>query len=226
MNNFEEKIKSYDFAQVVPFTQSDKIIAMDFSANNKDLTDDILADEDQFVHYMYTKLQSEGVKYAIGGYDEHRHLYRSNPLLQEEEESRLHLGIDIWGRPHTKVMAPLNGVVHSLGNNNDFGGYGATVILSHQLDGITFHTLYGHLSLNSLGDLEPGKTLMKEDIFAEFGMPNENGHWPSHLHFQIILDMQGMQGDYPGTCKPSEREKYLANCPDADLILRMMQYAK
>jgi hypothetical protein len=38
--------------------------------------------------------------------------------------------------------------------------------------------------------------------------------------------MQGMKGDYPGVCALSEKEAYLTNCPDADFILNMMQYAK
>ncbi len=62
----------------------------------------------------------------------------------------------------------------------------------------------------------------KGDVIAEFGIPFENGQWPPHLHFQIIKDMQGMKGDYPGVCAFSEREMYLANCPDGDLILGMM----
>jgi peptidoglycan LD-endopeptidase LytH len=228
-NNFEESLKAHsaEFEPVVPFQKGDKIIAMDFSANNQELTDDIVSDEDGFVHYMYSKLESEKARYAIGGYDEHRTIYRRSKLFDGdgEEARRIHLGVDIWGRPHTKVMAPWRGLVHSLGNNNNFGDYGATVILSHQLDGIVFHTLYGHLSLSSLQDLEVGQTILQGDVFGEFGMPNENGHWPPHLHFQIILDMEGMEGDYPGVCKYSEREKYLANCPDPNLILGLVEYA-
>jgi murein DD-endopeptidase MepM/ murein hydrolase activator NlpD len=141
------------------------------------------------------------------------------------EPRRLHLGIDIWGKPYTKVMAPLNGIVHSFAFNNTFGDYGATIILTHNLDGITFHSLYGHLSLNSLKNLYEGQNIKKGDVFTEFGIPFENGQWPPHLHCQLILDMQGMKGDYPGVCKYSEREMYLKNCPDPDLILNMMQYA-
>ena len=221
------KMHAGEFAPVVPVAKGDPIIQMDFTENNKELTDDIVGDEDSFVHYMYTKLQNEGVKYAIGGYDEHRTIYRRSSLFDGDgdEARRLHLGIDIWGRPHTRVMAPWDGIVHSLGNNNNFGDYGATVILSHQIDGVVFHTLYGHLSLSSLQDLQPGQRVMKGDVFAEFGMPNENGHWPPHLHFQIISDLEGMEGNYPGVCKYSEKEKYLQNCPDPDLILGLMQHA-
>jgi murein DD-endopeptidase MepM/ murein hydrolase activator NlpD len=92
------------------------------------------------------------------------------------------------------------------------------------LEEFSFYTLYGHLSLNSLKNLNGGERIEKGDVFAEFGIPMENGHWPPHLHFQIIIDLQGYEGDYPGVCKYSERKKYLANCPDPDLILRLNQY--
>jgi len=224
------RARAGSFAPVVPFAEGDELITMDFSNANKELTDEILGDEDRFVHFMYEKLQKEGAKYAVGGYDERRSIYRRSALFnagaEAGEDRSVHLGVDIWGRPHTRVMAPLDGIVHSTGNNNQFGDYGATVILSHQLDGQVFHTLYGHLSLSSLTDLQPGQRISAGDVFAEFGMPNENGHWPPHLHFQIIQDMEGREGDYPGVCTPSERERYLQNCPDPDLILGMMQYAE
>ena len=141
------------------------------------------------------------------------------------EPRRLHLGIDIWGKPHTKVMAPMDALVHSFAFNNAFGDYGATIILTHNLQGETFYTLYGHLSLNSIKNIQEGDRIKKGDVFAEFGIPFENGQWPPHLHFQVIMNMEGKKGDYPGVCKFSERERYLSNCPDPDLILQMMQYA-
>jgi len=63
-------------------------------------------------------------------------------------------------------------------------------------------------------------------VIGEFGIPMENGQWPPHLHFQIIVDMEDWIGDYPGVCKLSEREKFLANCPDPDIILQMIKYAR
>jgi very-short-patch-repair endonuclease len=147
----------------------------------------------------------------------------SSPFGGQGAARSLHLGIDIWGKPYTKVMAPLNGIVHSFAFNNAYGDYGATIILTHNLEGESFHTLYGHLSLNSIKNLHEGDAVKKGDVIAEFGIPFENGQWPPHLHFQIIKDMQGKKGDYPGVCAVSERETYLANCPDADSILGMMQ---
>ena len=230
-NNFEERLKAYtgEFAPVVPFELSDKLLLMDFTEQNTELSNEILMDTNKFIVYINEKLKEAGAKYGIGGWDEHRTVYSRSKVFDAPdggEPRRLHLGIDIWGKPYTKVMAPLNGIIHSFAFNNAFGDYGATIILTHNLEGTTFHTLYGHLSLNSIKNIQEGDVVKKGDVIAEFGIPFENGQWPPHLHFQIIKDMQGMKGDYPGVCRFSERETYLTNCPDADLILGMMQYAK
>jgi len=66
--------------------------------------------------------------------------------------------------------------------------------------------------------------VIRGQVIAHFGTEKENGHWPPHLHLQIINEMGNKPGDYPGVCRYSEREKYLANCPDPDLILQMNQY--
>lgn len=140
----------------------------------------------------------------------------------EPEPRRLHLGVDIWGPAGTKVMAPLPGIVHSFAFNNNDSDYGATIILTHNLDGVGFHTLYGHLSLNSLKNLHEGRHVTGGEVIGEFGMRFENGNWPPHLHFQVIADMQGWKGDYPGVCRFSERQQWLANCPDPNIILKML----
>jgi murein DD-endopeptidase MepM/ murein hydrolase activator NlpD len=139
----------------------------------------------------------------------------------EAEPRRLHLGVDIWGPAGTPVMSPLDGIVHSYAFNNNDSDYGTTIILTHNLDGSSFHTLYGHLSLNSIKNLYEGKNISKGEVIAEFGMRFENGNWPSHLHFQLIEDMQGWKGDYPGVCRFSERQQWLDNCPDPNLVLQM-----
>ncbi len=228
--NFEEWSKKHsgEFHPVVPFDETDKLLLLDFTERNKELNSEILENTNLFIQYINSKLQSVGAKYGIGGYDEHRTIYSRSRMFDAAdggEGRRLHLGIDIWGKPYTKVMAPLDGIVHSFAFNNAFGDYGATIILTHNLEGETFHTLYGHLSLNSIKNIQEGDSIKKGDVFAEFGIPFENGQWPPHLHFHLILDMEGMKGDYPGVCRFSEREKYLSNCLNPDLILQMMQYA-
>ena len=191
-----------------------------------------MLDTGKFSVYIKNKLAEANAKFGIGGYAEHRTIYRRSNLFNknnlmapgeslQEEPRRFHLGIDIWGKVFTPVRAPLDGKVHSFAFNNSFGDYGATIILSHRLGNISFYTLYGHLSLASIKNMGEGMSINKGDVFAEFGILQENGNWPPHLHFQIIRDMKGMKGDYPGVCEFSERETWLANCPDADMILRM-----
>jgi murein DD-endopeptidase MepM/ murein hydrolase activator NlpD len=216
------------FAKVVPFnSQQDILLLLDFTAANTDLTDDILNNTDSFSAYINAKLQATNCKYGIGGYNEHRTVYsRSKVFDTTDEPRRLHLGVDIWGEAETPVFSALDGVVHSFAFNNQYGDYGATIILQHQLEDVIFYALYGHLSLKDLEGLYEGKTFAKGELVAHFGRAEENGAWPPHLHYQLIIDMQGKKGDFPGVCKLSERAAYLANCPDADLILQMLQFAK
>lgn len=217
------------FAPVVPFnSEKDKLVLMDFTSTNATLTTDIFDDTDAFSEYVEDILAEAGATYGIGGYGELRTVYSRSKLFDSadvyEEPRRLHLGIDIWGKAGTPVFAPFGGMIHSFKFNNNYGDYGATLIVSHQLDGFSFYTLYGHLALADIEKATEGQYVNRGQQIATFGLPAENGHWPPHLHFQIILDMGYKEGDYPGVCKYSEREKYLANSPDADIILQMMQF--
>jgi peptidoglycan LD-endopeptidase LytH len=225
------------FSPVVPFDPaSDRLYPFDFTGNgfnenSRGLDAVDIADTERFATYINRTLRAHGARYGFGGYGEHRMLYSRSRHFDGgensgEEPRRLHLGVDIWGPAGTKVMAPLGGIVHSFAFNNNDSDYGATLILTHQLEGIGFHTLYGHLSLNSLKNLYEGKTIDRGEVIAEFGMRFENGNWPPHLHFQLIADMQGWKGDYPGVCRHSERDRWLANCPDPDLILRLRRYVQ
>ncbi len=217
-----------EFHPVVPFNpNTDKLLLFDFTENNKELTADQIANTEKFSHYINAQLKEHVCKYGIGGYNEHRTLYaRSKHFDAAEEPRRLHLGTDIWGDAGTKVICPINGIVHSFAFNNNDSDYGATIILTHNIAGMSFYTLYGHLSLNSIKNLQEGKRISAGDVFTEFGMRFENGNWPAHLHFQIIIDIQDWKGDYPGVCKFSEKKRWLENSPDPDLILNMNRFLK
>lgn len=234
----------------------DQLYPLDFTETNRDLDPEQIADTERFAAYINHLLKQHHCKYGFGGYGEHRTLYarsqhfdhapvsgseaartaaETDTALQTDtvalkesiaEPRRFHLGIDIWGPAGTKVMSPVDGIIHSFAFNNNDSDYGATLILTHNLDGLGFHTLYGHLSLNSLKNLHEGKRIRKGDVIGEFGMRFENGNWPPHLHFQLIRDMQGWKGDFPGVCRFSEKTAWLENCPDPDLILQMRQYIR
>ncbi|SDD38519.1 peptidoglycan DD-metalloendopeptidase family protein [Pedobacter soli] len=208
--------------KVVDFDpEQDQLLTLDFTAANTELTDEILGNIDQFSAWIDEKLRLDQARYGIGGYNEHRTIYsRSAHFDTGEEPRRLHLGVDIWAPAGTPVYNFYDATVQSFANNNNYGDYGATIILAYDIAGYKFNALYGHLSLASLNNLEEGMQIKAGTKFAELGNKDENGCWPPHLHFQLIEDMQGLKGDYPGVCKFSEREKYLANCPDPELILR------
>lgn len=214
-----------NFHPVVEFNPAaEKLFQFDFTDNNFELTAEIIADTGLFANYVEQQLGNHNARYGVGGYRENRKLYRRSGMFDGEEARSIHLGVDVWGPAGTPVFAALDGVVHSYANNDNFGDYGATIILTHQIESHIFHTLYGHLSLADIEQISEGQVFRRGEIVCHFGPPAENGNWPPHLHFQIILDLQGKKGDYPGVCKPSENHAYLANCPDADLILNLIRY--
>jgi murein DD-endopeptidase MepM/ murein hydrolase activator NlpD len=223
-------LRNQSYHPVVSFDHAkDTLLLLDFTETNKELSAEVVEDIVLFSDWVNQTLQTAGAKYGIGGYGEHRTVYSRSRVFDDPsggEPRRLHLGVDIWGSADTVVFAPLDGVVHSFAFNNAYGDYGATIILQHRIGKIQFHSLYGHLSLRDLDGLYEGKPVQAGETIAHLGEPEENGHWPPHLHFQLIVDMEGMKGDYPGVCRFSEREKYLSNCSDPDIILRMMQFVK
>ena len=228
----DASLKKYQhtFHSVVPFNvEKDKLLYMNFTATNKELTNEILESAERFENYISQKIKTAGALYGIGGYAEYRTVYSRSAVFDadkpDEEPRRLHIGIDIWGNTGTPVFAFMGGMVHSFAFNKKTGDYGATLILLHQLDGIPFYSLYGHISLNDINNIQAGEYVIRGKEIAHFGTETENGNWPPHLHFQIIHDLEMHKGDYPGVCAYSKKEKYLHNCPDPDLILNMMQYA-
>jgi murein DD-endopeptidase MepM/ murein hydrolase activator NlpD len=227
---FEEWLRTMEspFSVVQFDSRMDRILAMDFTEQNRLITADTVSQIDLFINYINTTLDAGKALYGIGGYNELRTVYSRSEVFDGvagKEPRRLHLGIDIWGAAGTPVLAPLAGKVHSFAFNKAYGDYGATIILEHAINGGSFYTLYGHLSLDSITHLKVGDEIRQQQEFAHFGIPEENGYWPPHLHFQLILDMEGYFGDYPGVCAYSEKEKYLSNCPDPDLLIGMMKFA-
>jgi murein DD-endopeptidase MepM/ murein hydrolase activator NlpD len=227
MNNhilLENYITSHpdEIGKVIDFNPAtDRLFPFDFTANNTELNAEDIADTAKFSIWVSKKLHDTNSRYGIGGYMEHRTLYARSELFNTDDEPRrLHLGVDIWADAGTPVYAPLAGCIHSFRDNNNHGDYGPTIILQHQLGDLTLYSLYGHLSRKDLDGLNVGDKIEKGQKLGSFGSEVENGHWPSHLHFQLMFDMEGCAGDYPGVGKFSEKDKWLKNIPDPNLILK------
>jgi 4-aminobutyrate aminotransferase-like enzyme len=173
---------------------------------------------------VFKHLAAAGVKAGIGRYNEPRAVYTTpdyaTPGNNGPEMRTIHIGIDIFLKPGSPLYAPLEGIVFAIVNDEGDKQYGPLVIIEHNPEpDLTFYTLYGHNSLNTLGLLYPGAPVERGQQIAFVGDYPENGNWVPHSHFQIITDMLGHTDDFPGVALASQREVWLSLCPDPNLIL-------
>ncbi|SDR69869.1 peptidoglycan DD-metalloendopeptidase family protein [Christiangramia echinicola] len=195
---------------------------IDLSENNRDLLRLEVASSEAFSIFIGEFLKNRKAKAAYGGYNELRTLYNRSELFNNAEANRnIHIGLDVWVPAFSDIISPLAGTIHSYRDNDNFGDYGPTIILEHLEKGRTFYTLYGHLSRNSLVHLNEGDEVKAGEKIAELGDFDENGDYAPHLHFQIMENMNGNTGDFPGVVKKEDLENYLKNCPDPNLLLKI-----
>jgi 4-aminobutyrate aminotransferase-like enzyme len=164
-----------------------------------------------------------GDKILIGRYDETRLQYIHDAFRIKVADGydwrATHMGIDLFTKPGTAVYAPLDGVIHSFADNTGRFDYGPTLILEHNIDKSIFWTLYGHLA--SIDGFEIGKTINKGEKIAEIGNYEINGNWPPHLHFQLIIDLMGYEGTFPGVVEYRYHDIWKIISPDPNLILKI-----
>ena len=180
----------------------------------------------RFAKTIQRMLEDAGAEAGIGGYGEARPFYSTAAYAVQGDHGprwrTVHLGTDLWMAAGTPVYAPLAGRVHSLKDNAGERNYGPTIILEHKPEpGLHFYTLYGHLSHESLRNVQPGQELRAGQLIGAIGSPPGNGNWPAHLHFQVILDLLGQEGDFPGVAFPEGKESWLSLCPDGAFFFGM-----
>ena len=222
MKAFEDFLLSIPNVKVIDSGNSDEqYILLDFSATNTEIQN--IPDASAFENYIEEYLSANHAKVAYGGYNEKRTLYKRSELFDDAafEKRDIHIGIDLWIKAGTAVLAAVDGKVHSFANNTGIGNYGPTIILEHQFENHIFYTLYGHLSVESLQQLEIGQTFRQGETIGTLGDHTVNGDYAPHLHFQIIKNIEGYFGDYPGVCALRNLEYYLENCPDPNLLLKI-----
>lgn len=208
-------------APVIPLlTQKEKLLKVDFSSSNPEVTAINIDNITAFVMYLRKILQNAGKEIAYGGYLEQRHFYKRSKIFKNGNQIRdINLGVDFWVLVPQPVFAPLDGIVHSLAINPGNGDYGGTIILQHSILGNTFFTLYGHLSHQSVNMLHKGQRIAAGQQIGTMGEPHENGYWAPHLHFQLIKDMLTHDGWFPGTCHADNVVYYQMICPDPSPLL-------
>lgn len=198
-------------------------IALDLSENNKELLQKKLETAQDYENFIQKYLDKNNAKIAFGGYIEKRNLYKRSTVFNDEisEERSIHIGLDLWINEQAAIYSAFEGTIHSFQNNTALGDYGPTIILKHDIEGFIFHTLYGHLSLESLNEKKIGSKILKGEKIANLGLPPINGDYAPHLHFQIIIDIENKIGDYPGVCNEKDLKFYVENCPNPNIVLKI-----
>ena len=174
---------------------------------------------------LFERMRATGAAVGIGHYDEARAIYTDDRFRQESNDGpvwrTVHLGLDLFAEAGSPVLAPIEGVVHSVHDNPGAGDYGPTIILRHDADGVPWYSLYGHLSRADLAGLVPGQRVPAGMTIAHLGRAEENGGWPPHLHFQLITDLLGRTVEFPGVARADQRAVWLAVSPDPNLVARI-----
>lgn len=196
---------------------------LNLSASNTHLKNEKLDSANDYEKYIQKVLDANNAKIAYGGYLETRNLYKRSSVFnnQIENERNIHIGLDLWINEEASIHAILDGKVHSFQNNTALGDYGPTIILEHNINEFTFYSLYGHLNEACLKHIKVGDEIKKGQQIANLGLPPINGDYAPHLHFQLIIDMEGKKGDYPGVCSKDNLDFYKENCPDPNLLLKI-----
>lgn len=100
--------------------------------------------------------------------------WRIHPIFHTKKQ---HRGLDIASPVGTPVMASKEGVVTRAGV---YGGYGNVVMLTHEINGQIFTSVYGHLSSIEVGE---GQQVRQGQLLGASGQTG-NSTGP-HLHFEI-----------------------------------------
>lgn len=162
----------------------------------------------------------------IGRYREPRLIYTDPAFAlgphRGSDRRTVHIGVDVFMAPGSSVHAPLDGIVDVLEYREQHLDYGGMVILRHTpATGVSFATLYGHLSRDSVSRLRAGQELGRGEAFAELGDATENGGWDPHLHLQLALNPDLLGDDWPGVADPDDLEYWTALCPNPAALLNL-----
>lgn len=101
--------------------------------------------------------------------------FRIHPIRNQKE---MHWGVDYGNTPSDNtIVASADGTVERA---NVFGGYGNTIIITHNIKGVTYQTLYAHLSSMSV------KVGAKIKQGQKIGVKGTTGNSTGiHLHFEV-----------------------------------------
>ncbi|NQU34544.1 MAG: aminotransferase class III-fold pyridoxal phosphate-dependent enzyme [Bacteroidetes bacterium] len=217
------KKQSFSLLDLFPTVGRNEVLLVDMSVESTWLGHETEYNDSDIMAFKLSQLQSKNPDAIIaGGYLEPRPLYVTDAFKTESNNGSVfrsvHLGIDFWLPAHTPVHALFDGEVEIAVVSTGDKDYGGLIILKHNIDKFSFYTLYGHQSVDSVMDLRKGDIIKRGQKISELGVPEENGNWESHLHFQVMLDMLGNEHDFPGVTYPHKIDVWKSICPDPNIL--------
>ena len=160
----------------------------------------------------------EGVELGIGPWGEDRPVYTSDAfqsVFKPGLRRSLHLGLDLFAPAGTAVRTPLPAEVVDLFATDAPMDYGHAVLLRHEPEpGLVFHSLWGHLSAQTVRDRRIGERLAPGQEVGRFGAPTENGNWQPHVHIQLIAYAPVKAADVIGAGEVIYRDVWSDLFPD------------
>ncbi|WP_288956441.1 aminotransferase class III-fold pyridoxal phosphate-dependent enzyme [uncultured Polaribacter sp.] len=164
-------------------------------------------------------------KIIAGGYLEPRALYTSteyDTIGNYGRQSRsIHLGIDFWLPANTPVHALFDGEIVIAVNDEGDKEYGGLIVLKHELKELTFYTLYGHNTIESVQQHAIGDLIKKGEQVTVLANYPENGNWAPHLHFQVMLSLLEYKNDFPGVGYFHQIDVWKSICPNPNLLFKL-----
>ena len=217
---------TFSLSDLFPSINKNEIHPLDLSVSSKWIGHQEDFNDLEWFEFKINRLQKTIPNHIIaGGYLEPRMFYSTSKydkIGNKGPESRsIHLGIDFWLPANTPVAALLDGEVAIAVNDAGDKEYGGLVVLKHHIDGFSFYTLYGHLTVESATQYQVGDTIKKGELIGLLGNHPENGNWVSHLHFQVMLSLLEYQNDFPGVAYHSQIDVWKSICPDPNLLFKL-----
>ncbi|GAA3579173.1 aminotransferase class III-fold pyridoxal phosphate-dependent enzyme [Snuella lapsa] len=215
----------FNLSDLFPSIQKTGIHPIDLSVSSKWIGHREAFNDLTRFEFKINQLQNQyPEKIIAGGYLEPRPLYDTSEYEKTgnygKEYRTIHLGVDFWLPAHTPVHAIFDGTVVTAVNGAGNKGYGGLIILKHDIEGITFFTLYGHNAIASITQHKVGDVIKKGDKIATLGSSEENGNWVPHLHFQVLLSMLNYETDFPGVAYHRQIGIWKSLCPDPNLLFK------
>lgn len=218
--------ESRGFSAILPEMNNENSFYFQLSVGVEELArDSAFATAEKFSETLEKLLINSGKKYGVGGYMEVRPFYNTESYKKKtwigNRWRTMHLGVDLWCEAGTLVYAPVPCEVFSVYDNNIPGDYGPTVIL--KMTGIDYdlYFLYGHMSRETLRELEKGKVLKAGEKVGTIGTAMENGGWPPHLHFQVIRSIFHNTHNFNGLCDPQYSDFWKQVCPSPSPFIKV-----